>query len=232
MGQVMAVVSIILALAIAWPCLVIWFAMAFPGPVKRSRERLERSPWVAFFVGALVFSTVGFIGIAIISAAPGPVKVLGWVVLSPLFVASTVGGAGLVQLIGDRVRDQSAPVSPMAGLVRGAVITECAGIFPIIGWFFFAPIATIISLGAGTIGLFSGQRREVAAVPAYPHAAAPAYSAPPAYAPPAVPQYAPPLVEGQRPAEAPAVYATPAAPVFAADTPPAPAPEATNSVRP
>src|SRR5262245_32782968 len=105
MGQVMAVVSIVLALAIAWPCLVIWFAIAFPAPVQRSRERLERSPWLAFFVGVLLLCTVGFIGGAIIAAAPGPVKVLGWVVLSPLFVASTVGGAGLVQLIGDRVRD-------------------------------------------------------------------------------------------------------------------------------
>jgi hypothetical protein len=221
MGEVMAFVSIIVGLAIAWPCLVIWFALAFPEPVKRSRERLEEAPWRSFGVGLLLLIPV-LIGIRVVTDAPGGAKLAGWVVLAPLFLTSTLGGAGLVQLIGDRVQKASAPISPLAALVRGALMTWGAGLFPVVGWFFFGPVTTIVSLGAGTLGLFARKQREHYPAPVYYHPPAAPYAADPAYAPPAASQFAPPPDPQQRLVEAPPAYAPEAAP----------APEAATTARP
>src|SRR5438552_10849687 len=133
MGEVMAIVSLILGLAVAWPCLVIWFALAFPGPAARARARLVEAPLVCILAGAAVGLVFGWLSVALLSNPAGPVKLVGWLVLSPLLLAATLGAAGLIQIIAERLSSASAPVSPLAALVRAAVLTEFGALFPVIG---------------------------------------------------------------------------------------------------
>src|SRR5215213_4247594 len=143
MAEVLAVVSILLGLMVAWPCLVIWFALAFPRPVGEARARLEQRPGASFALGAVVALFAGGFAAVLLKQPSALVKLAGWALLLFLLVAATVGGAGLVQLIGDRVGTVSAPASRLKGLVRAAVLTEFAALFPVIGWFLFAPAAVL-----------------------------------------------------------------------------------------
>jgi len=161
MGEVMAIVSIILGLAVAWPCLVVWFALAFPGPSSRARARLLETPFGCIAAGAALALVFGWLSIALLNHPAGPIKLVGWAVLSPLLLSATVGAAGLIQLIAERLTAASGPVSPLGALLRAAVLTEFASLFPVIGWFLFGPIATLASLGGGVMALLSRGARRV-----------------------------------------------------------------------
>jgi hypothetical protein len=188
MGEVMGVVFFILGLMVAWPCLVVWVALAFPQPVDRARLRLERSPTGCFFLGAGLALVIGGTAVRMITqpTMPGPAKLLGWIILFPLLLAATIGSAGLVQIIGDRIRAASGPMSPLGALIRGAVITELAALFPVAGWFFFWPLTYLVGLGSGTLGLFTPSRRPERVIGAA-GAAMPGTATPPSQAAPAAP---------------------------------------------
>lgn len=173
MAEVLAVVSIILGLMVAWPCLVIWFSLAFPRPVAEARARLELRPGSSVALGAVVALVAGGFAAVLLRQPSGLVKLAGWAILVLLLVGATVGGAGLVQLIGERVGRVSAPASPLMGVVRAAVLTEFAALFPVLGWFLFAPAALLAGLGAGLAGALASQSRPrpVAYVPVPPPAA-------------------------------------------------------------
>jgi hypothetical protein len=165
MAQVMAVVWILAGLLVAWPCLVIWFALAFPRPVSGAKGRLEHGPGRCFATGLVLYGVVGTLSIGLINNPNSAVKVVGFAITAGLVIVATVGGAGLVKLMGERVRPLSAPISPLAALVRGAALTEFAALFPFFGWFLFLPLATITCLGAGAIGLARGEQAAVQPVP-------------------------------------------------------------------
>src|SRR5438874_1959271 len=107
MAEVLGIVSILLGLAFAWPCLVIWFSLAFPGPVEQARWRLQRQPWACVGTGAALGATLGLLAAVLISNPRGVVKLAGWALMSALLLLSTLGAAGLVRLIGERLRPQS-----------------------------------------------------------------------------------------------------------------------------
>ena len=44
-------------------------------------------------------------------------------------------------------------------MVRAALLTEFAALFPVIGWFLFAPAALLTGLGAGLAGTLASQAR-------------------------------------------------------------------------
>src|SRR5438552_231779 len=116
MGQVMAIVYLILGLAIAWPCLVIWFALAFPGPAGRARARLLDAPFGCVVAGAALGLVFGTLSVVLLQSPAGPVKLAGWALLSPLLLAATVGAAGLIQIVAERISGASPMVTRLGGL--------------------------------------------------------------------------------------------------------------------
>ncbi len=170
MAQVWAFVWILVGLLVAWPCLVIWFALMFPNPVRRSRERLEAAPGLCMFTGAALALLLGGLAVVLINLPNGLVKLAGYAILAVLLIGATLGAAGMVRLLGERLEPLCGSVSPLGVLIRGAALTELASLFPVIGWFLFLPVATLANLGAGVLGL--ARRREA------PHSMAmPAYAA-------------------------------------------------------
>ena len=57
------------------------------------------------------------------------------------------------RLLARRVTLLVSPSSQALNLLRGAVLYELACLFPIVGWFLFAPIVGITVIGAATFGL-------------------------------------------------------------------------------
>ena len=174
MAEVLGIVSIILGLTFAWPCLVIWFALAFPGPVDQARGRLQRQPWACAGTGAALAITLGVLAFVLINHPHGVVKLLGWALTSALLLLGTLGAAGMVRLIAARLRPESENLSSLGALVRAAVLTEFAALFPVLGWFLFAPAALLANLGAGTLALAARDPRVAGRVPSVPNLEPPA----------------------------------------------------------
>jgi len=68
-------------------------------------------------------------------------------------VLVAVGMTAMAQLLSERLRALSPEMTPLAGLVRGAVILELALALPFFGWFLVAPVAGLTLLGAGALGV-------------------------------------------------------------------------------
>ena len=50
---------------------------------------------------------------------------------------------------GDRIQSMASDLSDYAVFVRGAGFLVVASVFPILGWFFFGPLALAASVGSG-----------------------------------------------------------------------------------
>lgn len=171
MADVLATVAILLGLMTAWPCLVIWFSLAFPARVAAARRRLDQSPGTSAGLGAVLTLVVGGIGLVLLQAPRAPIKMMGWALIVLLLLLGTLGGAALVELMAERVRGVSSPGSPLRSLVRAALLTELAALFPVVGWFFFLPAILLTGIGAGVAALRGGAEAEAPAPVRSPTAA-------------------------------------------------------------
>ena len=121
--------------------------------------RPTRTPGWSFFMGVPVTAAVG-LWIAIASASGiGPLIGTAWLMGFAWMALGTIGAAGLSRVLGERLSALSAPTSNLTTLVRGAVVYELACIFPIVGWFFFAPLVGVTVVGAAVYGLLGWEPR-------------------------------------------------------------------------
>lgn len=161
MGLVMGITGSVLAIAAGLASLMVWTALLFPRPTALSGSVLERRPMRCFLVGAVVTLLWGGPALALIHSPHGGTKLAGWVLLLPLVAILVVGLTAMSQLLGERLRELSPTVTPLGGLVRGAVTLELAMLPPFLGWFVFAPLVGVTVIGAGTMGCFARGRGSV-----------------------------------------------------------------------
>jgi hypothetical protein len=67
----------------------------------------------------------------------------------------------MARLLGQRLGSIAHPNSELTHLLRGAVVYEFACLFPIVGWFLFAPLVGITAVGAATFALLKWLPRPV-----------------------------------------------------------------------
>jgi hypothetical protein len=156
MGLVMGVTAVILGLAAALAGVIVGAALVFPRPVARARMALEGRPVRCFCTGIVLALLLGVPARALLHEAHGLAKVAGWFLAFPhLTVLVAVGMTAMAQILSERMRALSPELTPLAGLVRGAVILELALLMPFFGWFLVAPVAGLTLLGAGALGVVS-----------------------------------------------------------------------------
>lgn len=165
LGDVLAVISGILGLAATWAAVLMATALLFPSATERAQRLVQHRPIVSFLIGTLVFLPLGPASVLRINAPNGAVKVLGWLLCGWLFTRLFVGGAGLAQLMAERIGDRSPDCSSFRALVCSCGILTVAMFFPLIGWFILAPVAGLCALGAGVAAMrlpwsWSAPRRE------------------------------------------------------------------------
>ena len=171
MADVYSIVFFLFGLLVAVCGLNVWIALVFPQPVRRCRDRLERTPMRSFVLGVIYFVVLGFAPIAMMGGEnPTPLRLLGLGLIAPLMVGLTVGGAGLATLVGERVGEMQRGVSPFALLVRGSLVSFLSALVPVVGWFVFIPIAWLTMLGAGLTAMIlrSGPAQRTSAPPRVP----------------------------------------------------------------
>ena len=161
MADVDIVVYSLLGILICLPALLVALNLLMPKITNRIETRLEQTPGKSFFLGVPV--TAAFLlWIAIASNVP-----LGLVQGSAFLVGfigmglGTLGAAGMSRLLAKRVTILAKPNSEAMNLLRGSVIYELSCLFPIVGWFLFAPIVGITVIGAAVFGLLGWLPRPV-----------------------------------------------------------------------
>jgi len=153
MVDVYIVVYSLLGILICLPALLLALNLLMPQITARIETRLERTPGKSFFLGVPV--TAAFL-LWIAIAANVPIGVVRSTAFIAAFIGmglGTLGAAGLSRLLAKRITLLASPSAEAMNWLRGAVMYELACLFPIVGWFLFAPIVGITVLGAAVFGL-------------------------------------------------------------------------------
>jgi hypothetical protein len=152
MGVVMGITAAVLGVAAGLVGLMVWTALFFPRRTACAGRALEARPGRCFLVGIVLTALLGTPVIALLNAPHGLAKLAGWALALPLVAVLIVGLTAMAELMGQRLRTLSPAVTPLAGLVRGAITLELAMLPPFLGWFLFAPLVGVTTVGAGAIG--------------------------------------------------------------------------------
>ncbi|MDQ7024202.1 MAG: hypothetical protein Q9P01_15270 [Anaerolineae bacterium] len=152
-GDIMALVSFIFGMIIAYPALLIFLNLLISGRTSKAAHRLNRGMKLPFFVGLIIATLGGFAVVALLSVG-SVLQFFGVVLYLILSFWGTIGIAGLARVFGDRLAELSDKnPSPLYKMLSGGAILSLAFAFPLIGWFVLLPIGTIIGLGAATLSL-------------------------------------------------------------------------------
>ena len=147
-GDVLAVIAALFACGATWTATVLISALAFPVRAGRAQAKLIASPGACFGRGLLVSIAVVIVS-GIVGRGPGPAKILSGALYVGLAVVAALGSAGIARLMGERIRETGAKMSPFASLTRGTILYVAAGYLPVIGWFLIVPVALCLSVGSG-----------------------------------------------------------------------------------
>lgn len=158
-GDITFVFATLFALGVVFPGLLLAWGLLLPAQVERARERVARSPWKTFFLGALVLLVAG-VPIALLNGRAGPLQFIGIVSAFVLLTVVSIGAAGIAALMGERLRAQGVSATSPGALLRGAIALEFAMVFPLVGWFIVLPLVGTLSLGAATFALLRSSPRE------------------------------------------------------------------------
>ena len=153
MVDVYIVVYSLLGILICLPALLVALNLLMPQVTGRIETRLEQTPGKSFFLGVPV--TAAFLlWIAITANVPiGVVRGTAFVAAFVGMGLGTLGAAGMTRVLAKRITPLINPSSKALNWLRGAVMYELACLFPIVGWFLFAPIVGITVVGAAVFGL-------------------------------------------------------------------------------
>ena len=158
MADISAIFFLLLIFGIAFPAMLTAWWLLFPNLIARAQTRIAQSLASSFWLGLLVVIVLA-VPIVILLALPfGLAKFFGWIFLGAALALSSVGSAGIVAHLGERLTSHS-HVSPLNGFIRGAVILELAAFFPVLGWLFIWIPMLIIAFGASGFALLNWMPR-------------------------------------------------------------------------
>lgn len=153
LGDILAALAAIFIVGASWAAAILLVALAFPRPVARAETALREAPGRCAGVGSAIVLVCGLLAILLVNVAPGPLKLLGALLLGGLGLLAALGSAAIVRLVASRIDDLGSPLSHFGSLTRASVLYVCAGFLPILGWFFLIPAALLFSVGCGLAAL-------------------------------------------------------------------------------
>lgn len=154
-GDSFSIVAILIGFGFTTWAMILAANLLFNNRASVARDKYQARPWQGFGLGVLIALTLGTMSV-IISAIPLPImKLVGMTGILTLLAVSSLGSAGLCQLIAQRIRTLEPSLSPYAALTRAAMLVVVASLFPILGWFLVGPVLLLTSLGIGAQSLLA-----------------------------------------------------------------------------
>lgn len=147
-GDVLSIVAFLVGIGgTAWAMTVAMGLM-----FQEQTARASGATKGAFKRGLLPLA-LGVLGVVLLSVPSGGVKLLGWAILLAVLALASLGLAGLSRVAGRRIALLAPEMGEYSAFLRGAGFLVAASIFPVLGWFLFAPVAFVVALGAGWAGV-------------------------------------------------------------------------------
>ena len=153
MADVFAVFGTLLAIAIALPALLLTWRLLLPSITTRAETRVGQTPWLCFFTGAAFLLLAAITLIVLFNLPWSGFQVMGFIGIFVLMALASLGAAGMAGLLGQRMKGLGLSASAVGATLRGAVAMELAAAFPVIGWFIFIPVTSIVVFGAALFAL-------------------------------------------------------------------------------
>jgi len=127
-----------------------WVAVVglMPRLVEGSCERLGSSPWKSLLLGVAMGVPGIAIGLGIFNVGPPAVKVVGFILVSLVFLAGLGGSAGLCLRIGKGLKNPVDEAQPWLRVKRGGIVLGLMIIFPVLGWVLVFPAVVLSGIGA------------------------------------------------------------------------------------
>ncbi|MCA9935901.1 MAG: hypothetical protein H6662_05140 [Ardenticatenaceae bacterium] len=154
MADVYTVLFTLIGMLISLPGLLVALNLLLPKAAQRTQTRLQTTPGKSFALGLVVTAVLAFFILLFRNGGgPGQFLAISTAVLG--MGLGTIGAAGMSRLLSEKLAPISQPYSELKNLLRGAVVYELACLFPIVGWFLFAPLVGITVLGAAAFALLN-----------------------------------------------------------------------------
>lgn len=148
-GDVNAVIAgVTITGATLWAA-VIGMHTLFRERAERAAFAIREQPNRTFGTGFIIGLIAGAVGIALLNAPNGLLKILGWVALLILAALATLGSAGLASLLAEKIAPLDTKMSRLRALGRSAALLVASGFVPLIGWLGFFPLLFLMSVGGG-----------------------------------------------------------------------------------
>lgn len=166
-GDTLAVIGILFGVCLSSWAVLMGFASFFPHRADKASASIERAPWKCAIGGLALWLTVGVVGLVLLGL-PNPVlKLIGMFWVMAMLAITTVGAAGMSQILGRRFRAIDGQMSEYAGLSRGSMVVVVSTLLPFVGWFAIAPLILAIGLGSGVASLFASKAPKTNAQPQF-----------------------------------------------------------------
>ncbi len=162
LGDILAALAAIFIVGASWSAAILLVALAFPRPVTRAETALRDAPGRCAGVGSTMVLVCGLLATLLINVAPGPLKLLGALLLGGLSLLAALGSGAIVRLVAGRIDDLGSPLSPFGSLTRASVLYVSSGFLPILGWFILIPAALLFSVGCGFEALRQPKKSQAA----------------------------------------------------------------------
>lgn len=160
LADTMAIFFVVLGLIIALPALWLLCRGLWPDSVQHTTDLCHRGLFKSFLCG-IPLTLTAFIGFGILSklGSPGGVAAAG--LLSVYVIYSSVGIAGLVTAVGQKLPAPEDDSCPWKATRRGSIVLVLSYLLPFIGWFVILPSSLLIGCGAATRNLFAMRHKKV-----------------------------------------------------------------------
>ncbi len=149
LGDVLVIVSLIVGICLTGWALIVACGLLFPHRAAGASDVLLNRPVKSIVLGLVVTVLLG--GLSIITmSGPNPLaKVLGVAILLGLLAIAVVGASGMTRVVAGRIEQMAPGLEPFGAYCRAAGFIVVGSMLPFLGWFLFAPLAILASVGAG-----------------------------------------------------------------------------------
>ncbi len=153
MADVYTVLFVLIGMLLSLPALLVGINLLFPNVTKRVHTRLKETPGKSFGMGLPITAVILFWILSTIEANAGIVQASGFIMAALGMTLGTIGAAGMARMLGERITPIARETSAITNLLRGALVFELSCLFPLVGWFVFAPFVGITVLGAAVFSI-------------------------------------------------------------------------------
>ncbi len=154
LADTMAIFLVIVGLLICFNA--VWLlCRALWGPLVAQCRDIHRDGMVkSFFLGLPLTALIVVLFGALTSNKQGPWGLIGIVVMAAYLMFTSIGVAGIADLVGEKLGTKNTDQPPWRETVRGGAVLVLSFLFPFLGWLLIMPVALIVGCGATMRGIF------------------------------------------------------------------------------